>query len=86
MLTLMSVTPKGELWVDPHNGTLVDATVVRQLIRRYEEKIAQLTAITEEQAQCAKVEELGAKLIEKDKELIKLHTIIDSAAAVLGDY
>lgn len=81
----MSVDKQGNLHIDP-DGMLYDFNSHQQICAQYVLKIQQLEAKSVERAQCDEVKKLEVKLQDKDKELIKLRTIIDSAASVLGGW
>ena len=81
----MTTNSKGELLLAP-DGPLVYYTAHKQAVAAYEAEFARLKAITDEQAQCAKVEELKKELEQLARQNLDLQVALNEIYGIARDY
>lgn len=81
----MTTNSKGEL-VLTSDGPLIYYAAYKQRIAAFEAEFARLKAVTDEQAQCAKVEELKKQLEKLAQENLELQVALNQIFDIARDY
>jgi hypothetical protein len=81
----MTTNSKGELLLAP-DGPLVYYTAYKQAVAAYEAEFVRLKAVTDEQAQCAKVEELKNELEQLAQQNHDMQVALNQIYGIAQDY
>jgi len=81
----MTTNSKGELLLAP-DGPLVYYTAHKQAIAAYEAEFVRLKAVTDEQARCARVDELCAQVEKMAQENHDLQVALNEIYGIARDY